>query len=238
MTLTGILFTHRITDVRMAGTPHRNLRMFGQLCGHKSARDVVLLTTMWDKAKNYEGANKREAGLKERYWNVMIHHGATVARFQMNGSKPNPWSIVDNVIQRHQVGQALLLQEEMVDFGKRLNETSAGKALFRDLEELLNKQNQTIKSLEEQVERGKMDKDVQREIAALQKEIEKIVQEFESMKIPLGRRISLFFGKAFGKKEKSVRISLPPIPFNFPIDCRAPLGSFVLFVVNTARTHF
>jgi len=73
MTLTGILFTHRITDVRMSGTPHRNLRMFGELCGAKSARNVVLLTTMWDKARNPEEANKREAGLKERYWNVMIH---------------------------------------------------------------------------------------------------------------------------------------------------------------------
>ena len=208
--------------------------MFGELCGDKSARNVVLLTTMWDKARNHEEASKRESGLKERYWNVMIHHGATVARFQMNGSKPDPWSIVDNVIQRHQLGQALLLQEEMVDIGKRLSETYAGRALFRDLEGLINKQNKTIKSLEEQVEGGKTDEDVQREIVALQKEIEKIVQEFESMKIPLGRRISLFFGKAFGKKEKSVSISLPPIPFKFPIDCRASLDSVVLFVVNVA----
>ena len=189
---------------------------------------------MWDKARNYEEANKREAGLKERYWNVMIYNGATVARFQMNGSKPNPWSIVDNMIQRHQLGQALLLQEEMVDVGKRLNETNAGKALFRDLEGLLNKQNKTIKSLEEQVEAGKTDEDVQRELATLQKEIEKLVEEFESMKIPLGRRITLFFGKAFGRKEKSVSISLPPIPFNFPIDCRTSLGSDGRSVVNVA----
>ena len=80
-----------------------------------------------------------------------------------------------------------------------------------------------------------MDADIRREIVALQKEI---VQGFKSTKIPLGRRISLFFGKAFGKKEKSVSMSLPPTHSNFPIDCRAPLGSFVLFVVNTARIQF
>jgi len=67
--------------------------MLGELCGGKSARSVVPLTTMWDKARNPDEAHKREAGLKERYWNVMIHHGASVARFQMNGSKPDPWSL-------------------------------------------------------------------------------------------------------------------------------------------------
>jgi hypothetical protein len=184
--------------------------MFGELCGDKSARNVVLLTTMWDKARSIEEVEKREAGLKERYWNVMIHHGATVGRFYVNGSgSKSPWLIVDKMIQRHQLGQALLLQEEMVDVGKRLNETNAGKALFRDLEGLLNKQNKTIKSLEEQMDGGRTDADVEREMEALRKEIENIMQEFDSMKIPLGRRIALFFGKAFGKKEQAVSIGLP-----------------------------
>ena len=92
--------------------------MFGELCGDKSARNVVLLTTMWDKVWNPDEAHKREAGLKERYWDVMIHHGATVARFQMNGWEPDPWSIVDNVIQQRQPGP-LLLQEEVVDIGNK-----------------------------------------------------------------------------------------------------------------------
>ena len=210
MTLTGILYIHRITDVRMSGTPHRNLRMFGELCGDKSARNVVLLTTMWDKARSIKEVENREAGLKERYWNVMIHHGATVERFYVNGSGPHsPWLIIDRMIHRHQLGQALLLQEEMVDVGKRLNETNAGKALFRDLEGLLNKQNKTIKSLEEQMDGGRTDADVQKEMDALRSEIENIIKEFESMKIPLGRRIALFFGKAFGKKEQAVSRGLP-----------------------------
>ena len=215
MTLTGILYIHRITDVRMSGTPHRNLRMFGELCGDISARNVVLLTTMWDKAKSLKEVEKREAGLKERYWNVMIHHGATVERFYVNGSGPqSPWLIVDRMIHRRQqepalLGHALLLQEEMVDVGKRLNETNAGKALFRDLQGLLTKQNKTIKSLEEQMDGGSTDADVQREMEALRSQFENIMKEVESMKIPLGRRIALFFGNALGKKAQAVSIGHP-----------------------------
>jgi len=105
-----------------------------------------LLTTTWDKARSIKEVENRAAGLKEHYWNVMIHHGATVERFYVNGSgPPSPWLIVDRMIHRHQLGQALLLQGEMVNVGKRLNETKAGKTLFRDLEGLLTKQNKTIK---------------------------------------------------------------------------------------------
>jgi hypothetical protein len=209
-TLRGIIYVHRITDSRMSGTPHRNLRLFGELCGDKSARNLVLLTTMWDKARCVKECENREARMKERYWCFMIYHGATVGRFYINGSgSESPWLIVDGVIQRHQLGQALLLQEEMVDIGKRLNETAAGMALFRDLKELINKQNRTIKSHEEQMEGGTTDSDVQKEMDALRSEIENIMKDFQSMKIPLGRRIALFFGNPFRKKAQAVSISLP-----------------------------
>jgi len=193
-TLTGILYIHRITDVRMSSTPHRNLRMFGELCGNKYAINVVLLTTMWDKVRSITEAEKREASLKERYWNAIIHHGATVDRFYKNGPK-SPWETINEMVQRHKKGQALLLQEEMVDIGKRLNETNAGKALYRDLQGLIEKQNKTIKSLEDQAKGGRTDADVQAEMEALRAEADRIMKEFESMKIPLGRKFALFFKK-------------------------------------------
>jgi len=207
----------------MSGTPHRNLRMFGELCGDKSARDVVLLTTMWDKVRNTEEAEKREAGLKERYWNVMIHHGATVGRFYKNDPE-SPWKVVDQMIQRHQLGQALLLQEEIVDLGKRLNQTQAGKALFRSLQGLLNKQNKSIRLIEEQVEEGRTDADadVQADMEALLAEAARIKEDFESMKLPLGRKIALLF-KGFGKKEQAV--GQPLISLGFLTDCYDCLSS-------------
>ena len=177
--------------------------MFAELCGDKSARNVMLVTTMWDKIKSIPAAETKEANLKERYWNVMIHHGASVGRFYMNeptGSN-SPWEMVDKMIRQYQLGQALLLQEEMVDEGKRLEQTNAGKALSSNLRRLLIKQNKAIKLLEERVEGERADADVEAEMAALRAEIE---QEFENMRTPLGRRIAIFFGKAFGKKDQAV----------------------------------
>lgn len=47
MQLAGIIYLHRITDVRMQGSALRNLRMFKELCGRDELRAVILATTHW-----------------------------------------------------------------------------------------------------------------------------------------------------------------------------------------------
>jgi hypothetical protein len=166
--------------------------MFHELCGDKFARNIVFLTTMWDKVRDVKAAEQKEASLKERYWNVMINHGATVERFHVNGSGfKSPWLIVDKMIKRYQPGQALLLQEEMVDIGKRLEQTNVGKALSSNLRRLLIKQNRV--ELLEETNRGRTDADIEKEMDAF-------CLEIESMKTPLARRLALFYGKALGRK--------------------------------------
>jgi hypothetical protein len=56
----------------VSGTPRRNLFVFAKICGDKYARNVVFLTTMWDKAHSMEEVEKREMILNERYWNLML----------------------------------------------------------------------------------------------------------------------------------------------------------------------
>jgi hypothetical protein len=45
--LAGIIYLHRITEVRMLGSAKRNLRMFKQLCGTNNLNSVILVTTHW-----------------------------------------------------------------------------------------------------------------------------------------------------------------------------------------------
>ncbi|KAL4061675.1 hypothetical protein V8B97DRAFT_2066349, partial [Scleroderma yunnanense] len=47
--LTGLIYVHRISDTRVGGNAQRNLRMFRNLCGDESLKNVVIVTTMWDK---------------------------------------------------------------------------------------------------------------------------------------------------------------------------------------------
>jgi hypothetical protein len=43
--LTGILYLHRILDIRLGGSAMRNLRMFRKLVGEQNLASVVLATT-------------------------------------------------------------------------------------------------------------------------------------------------------------------------------------------------
>jgi len=192
VTLTGIFYVHRITDIQVSEIAHHNLCMFAELCGDKCARNVMFVTTMWDKARDMAAAEKKEAALKERYWRTMIYHGASVGRFHINGPD-SPWELVDKMTQRNQLGQALRLQEEMVDEKKRFHETNARKALSYDLQKLLLKQSKLG---------GGMDADVKEDMADLSGETEN-TEEFEVTKTPLGRRIALSFTRAFGRNEQA-----------------------------------
>ena len=103
--------------------------MFEELTGPRSAKNVVLATTMWDKLYGDGDGDKRETDLKEKYWNGMIDEGAAVERF-LNTSE-SAWSIVDNMIQKNVPKAALLFQQERVDQKKHFANTSAREALYR-----------------------------------------------------------------------------------------------------------
>jgi len=191
---------HRITDARVDGPIQRNLRMLGELYGDTSAKNVVLVTTMWDKARSEEEASKREDSLRTRYWDVLLYHRTSVARF--HNDQDSAWKIIDQVTGRDRT--EFLLQEDMVTLGRNLNETNAGKALYRDLQGLLDKHGRTMQSLAEKTEGAQRLEDVDADMNKLREEIETLLKEVERMKIPFGKRLALFFGKILGRKPQAV----------------------------------
>ena len=213
--LAGIIYLHRITDNRMAGTPHRNLRMFGELCGDQAVKKVVLVTTMWDKAlapgmeKHRQTFLQREQELIDHYWKVMIDHGASPARF--SNSVDSAWKIID-IILKQQESEVLLLQEEIVDLKRALNETQAGKTLYSDLQRLLAEQRDTVRSLAQQAREEsnpQLARQLESELKRIQKDFDKTFNEINNLKVPFGKRLLLFFGK------KSRGVSLFLILFSF-----------------------
>jgi gas vesicle protein len=198
--LAGIIYLHRITDNRMAGTPHRNLRMFGELCGDQAVKKVVLATTMWDKVQQGTG-ERREKELFQNYWDKMITYGASTARFSNNAK--SAWEIV-NIILKHHETEVLLLQEEIVDLKRTLNETQAGKTLYTDLQRLLAEQRDTVRSLAEQAREEsnpQLAQQLEAELKRIQKDFDKTFREIKDLKISFGKRLMSFFGK----KSRGVR---------------------------------
>ncbi|KDR82101.1 hypothetical protein GALMADRAFT_135468 [Galerina marginata CBS 339.88] len=146
--LSGIIYLHRVTDNRMSGTPYRNLRIFGELCGERAANNVFLITTMWDRLDQDLGES-REQSLQKTFWKPMLDNGATIARFN-NNEPTSAWDIIDSVISRRSKPIPLLLQEEIIDCNRSLKETHAGQELCENLQNLLAQQKETIQLLTEQ----------------------------------------------------------------------------------------
>jgi hypothetical protein len=75
--LNGIVYFHRISDVRMQGSAKKNLLMFKKLCGDDSLKNVILATSMCHCVSIEEGI-EREAQLMEtpEFWGRMISKGS------------------------------------------------------------------------------------------------------------------------------------------------------------------
>ncbi|KAI6114523.1 P-loop containing nucleoside triphosphate hydrolase protein [Pisolithus sp. B1] len=192
--LSGIIYAHRITDNRMSGSVCKNLDMFGRLCGDKAARGVRLVSTMWDKVKDMAIAESRVSQLEQNFWKPLIEAGARHKRFENNSSKC-AWGIVEDLTEG---GEALLLQEELVDVERKLNETAAGQALYTQFQKLLHEQKEAIKQLQEEAKAQKnpeLMKQLEVERRRLETELQKTWNEMEKMKIPFARRIALSFFK-------------------------------------------
>ncbi|KIM59591.1 hypothetical protein SCLCIDRAFT_1217538 [Scleroderma citrinum Foug A] len=193
MKLSGVIYTHRITDNRMSGSVCKNLDMFGRLCGDNAAERVRLVTTMWDKVKDRNTAENRVKQLEGNFWKPLIDEGARHQKFE--NTPQSAWKIIRNATGDP---EALLLQEELVDAERRLNETTAGKALYSQFQRLLQEQKDTIKQLSDEAKVQQdpvLVKELEAEYKKIEAQLQKTWEEVEKLKIPWLRRLMLFFAK-------------------------------------------
>jgi len=199
--LTGILYLHRITDVRMSGTTFRNLRMFGKLCGSNPASKVIFVTTMWDKTSIRQGEHKekkeqKEKELKEKYWRPMLELSARTDRFLQN--KENcAQDIIKRLLEpRASEATPLLFQKETVDQHRAIVETEAAKALYSQMNTLLFQHKAALAELQEsarKTDNPQMLADLQKEEARIQSELDKTFADSRELKLSLLQRMQLLF---------------------------------------------
>ncbi|KAF2110119.1 P-loop containing nucleoside triphosphate hydrolase protein [Lophiotrema nucula] len=171
--LTGIIYLHRIMDVRVGGTGVRNIRMFKKLCGDDGLASVVLATTMWDLVPNEETGKKRETQLsQETYlWKTMIDSGSKV--FRQDKGKSSATQLVEYLMSRKRP-VVLDIQHEMVDQGLQLGQTGAGTEITSEVEKQKDFLDQKLKDLETQLQDALSKNDNDRK-----EELEEAKQEWE-----------------------------------------------------------
>ena len=123
--LSGVIYLHDISQPRIEPV-RENLAMLGRFCRDDVVKNVVLATTKWRDILGDEG-QRREQQLSETYWKKMLYEGVNTARFM--DSLESAWGIVD-LIPKNQPVDALLIQEELETFRRRLLkfETQTGSA--------------------------------------------------------------------------------------------------------------
>lgn len=148
--LHGIIYIHRITDIRMQGSAKKNLLMFKQLCGENALKRVILVTTMWDKIASEEG-EKREAELVNtpEFWGWMLAKGSSCRRHQNTEESAKELVLA---LAGHDNPFATELQKQLIDENMTLDETSAGRELQSAL---LREQERWAKRLQEVEEQMK-----------------------------------------------------------------------------------
>ncbi|KAJ7476013.1 P-loop containing nucleoside triphosphate hydrolase protein [Mycena latifolia] len=146
--LAGVIYMHRISDVRMGGISTRNFKMFRQLCGESTLKNVVIVTNMWGEV-GLEVGEAREAELAsdERFFKPVLDKGARMLRHDNDAASTQ-------AILHYLVGnqpRALRIQRELVDQGKDISQTAAGEELDRELAEQINRHKQEIVVLQKEM---------------------------------------------------------------------------------------
>jgi len=169
--LTGIIYLHRISDVRLGQAAMKNLRMFKALCGEDGLPSVVLATTRWTNVSPADGV-MRETELRENpnMWKKMIERGSRVWR--QDGDDKSAWEIIQYLISMKRP-VTLKIQEEMGK-GATLDETAAGQEVHAELEKQRQKYEKRLDELREEMARAIAKKDLER-----QEELDQFKAEIE-----------------------------------------------------------
>ncbi|KAF3901847.1 hypothetical protein AA313_de0208849 [Arthrobotrys entomopaga] len=192
--LAGIIYLHRISDVRMQGSALRNLRMFKQLCGANNLDSVVLATTHWTNA---EGARIPEATGAERvkelvqtdgFWGGMIERGSKVVRH--DGSRESALEIVGSLVKRS-VRVVLDIQRQLIDQKMNLDDTDAAQALQEELIRERKAFQEKLSELKEDMEFAMKENDqkwlnqIEKDQQKYEEKIKKTYEETEALKTNL-----------------------------------------------------
>ncbi|KAF4961107.1 hypothetical protein FSARC_10271 [Fusarium sarcochroum] len=151
--LHGIIYLHRISDVRMQGSAKKNLVTFKKLCGENALRKVILASTMWDKTPLDE-ATMREQELKDtpEFWGWMLEKGSSCHRYDNTADSARQIILS---LANHEAPIATDLQKQIVDEGLTLDETSAGQELASEILKERERLDEVRQELEAQIKAAK-----------------------------------------------------------------------------------
>lgn len=152
--LAGVIYVHRISDDKFGGVALKNFRMFRELCGERTLKNVILMTNMWGRVTRQQGAD-REQQLRDEHFKPAIDKGAQICRH--NNTAESARAILRIILKNRPL--VLKIQRELIDERKDIGQTGAGEELNREVHELVEKHRREMKELEESMRKAMEEKD-------------------------------------------------------------------------------
>ncbi|KAF8170413.1 P-loop containing nucleoside triphosphate hydrolase protein [Pholiota molesta] len=163
--LSGLVYIHRISDIRMGGISTRSFRMFKQLCGDSTLQNVVIVTNMWSEVTPEIGeAREAELASQDMFFKPALDKGASLLRHE--NTRESAHAILQHIIQNRPL--SLQIQRELIDEKKNISETAAGAELNRELMVQMERHRREMQALEEEMKEAirLQDEETRRELEA------------------------------------------------------------------------
>ena len=165
--------------------------MFRGLCGTAAFKNVVVLTTFWDRVSKDEGV-RREAQLKSNFFKDFVIGDACFMRHDHKVESTRP-------VLKHISSLAPIftqIQRDIRENGNDLEDTTAGSVLREEVKNIIAKYRKKVADLEEEIDISSEDMkgELREEQAKLQQELARWDHERSELKKGLGE------AKIFGKR--------------------------------------
>lgn len=127
--LSGVIFLHRITDIRFHSSTRRALEIFKALCGQDAFCGMVVATTMWNRVATGEiqKAEDRQAQLKTKLQGDVLAFGGRLV--PISAAEVDPYNIVRHIV-RKDLRLDLAIQKELRRHECQLYQTAAGQIVY------------------------------------------------------------------------------------------------------------
>jgi GTPase SAR1 family protein len=232
--LSGIIYLHRITDIRMSGSAMNSMQLLRALCGGPFLKHVTLVTTMWDSIKESVGID-REVQLQNNFWAWMLgggdREGAKYARHY--GTQKTANEIIDRFLDKEFAQSAIKSSFELdvVQSARPPQESAAGQFALEKLGENIQRVEQRLHekktARQEMINEGSLyeAEEMVKEIESEERDLDNFKRVLVDYRSPIKRSpdpencTSIQFSPHFSQSQNN---NLPGQPNLLPSDGYAP----------------
>ena len=171
-----MIYIHNISDGRFTGISARNFRMFRELCGDSTLRNVILVTNMWGEVVSDVGES-RERELITSFFKPALDKGAQLVRHH------NTTRSAHDIIQRIKKHPSTPPRPEQ-GYGDRTTDQELNEQARRHREELKTIRDEIAQCLREKDEefRRELEQETRRLQEQMRVELERMASDYNEEK--------------------------------------------------------